>query len=61
MKEEAKTREPEKKYYLSEFSYHDGEYEITFNIIDVDFLRQTITVTISRLINLLRGFPASMP
>ena len=61
MKEEAKTREPEKKYYLSEFSYDDGEYEVTFNIIDVDFLRQTITVTISRLINLLRGFPAYMP
>ncbi len=48
MKEEAKTRENERKYYLSEFSYNDGEYEITFNIIDVDFLRQTVTVAISR-------------
>ena len=45
---ETKTREPVKKYYLSEFSYDDGEYEITFNIIDVDILRQTITVAISR-------------
>ena len=45
---ETKTREPVKKYYLSEFSYDDGEYEITFNIIDVDFLRQTVTVAISR-------------
>ena len=48
MKEEAKTRENERKYYLSEFSYDDGEFEITFNIIDVDFLRQTVTVAISR-------------
>ncbi len=48
MKEEAKTRENERKYYLSEFSYDDGEFEITFNILDVDFLRQTITVVISR-------------
>lgn len=48
MKEETKTRENERKYYLSEFSYDDGEYEITFNIVDVDFLRQTITVAISR-------------
>ena len=48
MKEENKTRENERKYYLSEFSYDDGEFEITFNIIDVDFLRQTVTVAISR-------------
>ena len=48
MKEENKTRENERKYYLSEFSYDDGEYEITFNIIDVDFFRQTVTVAISR-------------
>ncbi len=48
MKEATQTREPEKKYYLSEFSYDNGEYEITFNIIDVDFLRQNITVAISR-------------
>lgn len=37
-----------KNYYLSEFSYDDGEYEITFNILDIDFLRQTITVAITR-------------
>ncbi|MCM1296779.1 MAG: hypothetical protein NC311_14675 [Muribaculaceae bacterium] len=37
-----------RKYYLSEFSYDDGEYEITFNIIDIDFYRQNITVAISR-------------
>lgn len=37
-----------KKFYLSEFSYDNGEYEITFNIIDVDFVNQTITVAITR-------------
>lgn len=48
LKEKITTKENERKYYLSEFSYFDGEYDITFNIIDVDFLRQTITVAISR-------------
>ncbi len=31
-----------KKYFLSEFSYDDGEYEITFNIVDIDFYRQRL-------------------
>ncbi len=38
----------ERKYYLSEFSYDDGEYEITFNIIDISFAYETITVAITR-------------
>ena len=37
-----------KNYYLNEFSFDDGEYEITFNIIDIDFVNQTITVAITR-------------
>lgn len=37
-----------KNFYLSEFSYDDGEYEITFNIIDLDFVNQAITVAITR-------------
>ena len=37
-----------KKYYLSEFSYDDGEYEIIFNIRDVNFVYKTITVAITR-------------
>ena len=37
-----------KNYYLSEFSYDDGEYEITFNIIDINFFAETITVAITR-------------
>ncbi len=40
-------REEERKYYLSEFSYNDGEYDVKFNIYDVDFYRQTITVAIT--------------
>lgn len=48
LKEKVTTKENKRKYYLSEFSYFDGEYDITSNIIDVDFLRQTITVVISR-------------
>ena len=41
-------QENERKFYLSEFSYFDGEYEITLNIIYIDFIRQQITVAISR-------------
>ena len=37
-----------KNYYLSEFSYDDGEYEIAVNIIDLDFVNQAITVAITR-------------
>ena len=37
-----------KKYYLSEFSYDDGEYEIIFNILDLNFVYKTITVAITR-------------
>ena len=33
-----------KKYYLKEFSYHDGENEITFTILDFNIDNQTITL-----------------
>lgn len=49
MKTKSKSQENKvRKFYLSEFSYFDGEYDVTFNIVDIDFLRQTITVAISR-------------
>ena len=48
MKEKVTTQENERKFYLSEFSYFDGEFDVTFNIVDVDFNRQTITVAITR-------------
>ena len=41
-----------KKFYLSEFSYFDGEYDVTFNILDVNFDRKTITVAISRCVKI---------
>lgn len=49
MKEQsAKVNENEvRKYYLSEFSFDDGEYEITFNIVDISFIFETITVAIT--------------
>ncbi len=48
MKNQVQSQEDSRKYYLSEFSYDDGEYGITFNIVDVDFYRQTITIAITR-------------
>ncbi len=48
MKNQVQSEEDSRKYYLSEFSLDDGEYEITFNIVDIDFYRQTITVAITR-------------
>ncbi len=48
MKNQVQSQEDSRKYFLSEFSYDDGEYEITFNIIDVNFALETITVAITR-------------
>ena len=48
MKTKSTKQESKRKFYLSEFSYFDGEYDVTFNIVDVDFDRQQITVAISR-------------
>lgn len=49
MKETSANIENEvRKYFLAEFSLDDGEYEITFNIIDLNFVNQTITVAITR-------------
>ena len=45
MKEKVTTQENERKFYLSEFSYFDGEFDVTFNIVDVNFDRQTVTIT----------------
>ena len=36
-----------RKYYLKEFSYFDGEYDITFNIFDINFEKKTIFVAVS--------------
>ena len=36
-----------KKYYLSEFQFHDGEVFITFDIVAIDTSKNEITVAIS--------------
>lgn len=44
-----KTEEKEvKNYYLKEFSLFDGEYDVTFNILDVNIDKMTITVAITK-------------
>ena len=44
-----KTGENEiKNYYLKEFSLFDGEYDVTFNILDVNTDKMTITVAITK-------------
>ena len=49
MKETSANIENEvRKYFLAEFSLDDGEYEITFNIVDISFVYETITVAITR-------------
>ena len=37
------------KIYLREFSLNNSEYDITFNIVDIDINRMTITVAITNL------------
>ena len=34
-------------YYLKEFQYFDGYTEIIFNIVDINFDKMTITLTIT--------------
>jgi len=37
-----------KNYYLKEFSLFDGEYDVTFNILDVNTEKMTITVAVTK-------------
>lgn len=37
-----------RKYFLAEFSLDDGEYGIIFNIVDINFFAEKITVAITR-------------
>lgn len=36
-----------KRYYLSEFKYHDETHEITFNIVEINFDKFEITIAIT--------------
>ena len=38
-----------KKYYLKEFTFFDGENDVTFNIVGIDFEKQLIEVAITNL------------
>ena len=44
----AKIENEVRNYFFAEFSYDDGEYEIIFNIVDISFVYETITVAIMR-------------
>ena len=55
METKGKTQENRRKFYLSEFSFDNGEYNVTFNILDVDFDRKQITVAISRCGKITQG------
>jgi len=37
----------QRKYYLSEFSHHDGNNFITFNIVDICTVRNEIAVAVT--------------
>ncbi len=36
-----------RNYYLKEFQYFDGECDITFNIVDINFENKTIKVAVT--------------
>ena len=36
-----------RNYYLKEFQYFDGECNITFNIVDINFDKKTIKVAVT--------------
>lgn len=37
-----------KNYYLKQFTLFDGEYDVTFNILDVNTDKMTITVAVTK-------------
>jgi len=46
-KNEVNTSQDTRGYYLNEFWLFDGDHYITFNIVDVDTVRNEITVAVS--------------
>ena len=36
------------RFYMNEFKYHDGECYVTFNIVDLNELKNEISVAITR-------------
>ena len=41
-------KEEIKNYYLKEFSLFDGEFNITFNILDINVEKMIITVAVTK-------------
>ena len=42
------TKEEIKNYYLKEFSLFDGEFDIIFNILDINVEKMIITVAVTK-------------
>ena len=42
------TKEEIKNYYLKEFSLFDGEFNISFNILDINVEKMIITVAVTK-------------
>lgn len=40
-------KEERKRYYLSEFSLYDGDHFVTFNIVNINTDKNSITVAVS--------------
>lgn len=47
MKNEESEKYELSKMYLKEFSFFDGECDITFNIVDINFEKKTINVAVT--------------
>lgn len=37
----------QQKFYLSEFSYHNGEYDIKFNIVQINLDKNEIVIAVT--------------
>jgi len=40
-------QEFKEKFYLSEFSFHNGDHDLTFNIVDIDMDKKEIAIAIT--------------
>ena len=47
MKTEVSSSQNSRRYYMSEFSLYDGDHFVTFNIVDINTVKNEITVAVS--------------
>ena len=45
---EMEVKNMKNRFYMKEFQYHDGECYVTFNIVDLNELKNEISVAITR-------------